>query len=517
MKYLVCVLIGIFHMLSFSHAVSSIEDSTVWGWIVENDFWIQEIIREEIASQEKKNIFLWEKYSIDISNLEPALETTYPNSSFSYVWEIFGSTRQEWPKLDVTFSSVGKKQISLQILRETEDENKETLHTISLFPFVYKSSIPFIIDPGNSKEDVKNYLWSAQDAWILIVQLNKDTQEDAQSIAKSYNELKNNYQNISNYVVIWGARDFIFKSITDLQLFQKTIKSTNFVLISWYNNKILQNYIENSISGKSIVKNGFILDELYKSQILKHPNMIGKLETGLSLWAYDYTPLRSDVEISPILFVSQFINTLSNSGVKNTDIYIILLIPIFLSFVAIWKHIIWFSTLWNIIPVFLAIMFLKLGLVFSLAILAFLLVFNVIISRILSKYTLLYTPKLVCITIANILFFMLFYQSLQYFDIDFPHSWVLYIVIFFIICEKLISIITTKEFREYKKSIWGTLLVSLICFALFFFDAFLIFLFAYPEVLLVLIPLNFFLGQFTGLRITEYFRFWDIMKNIEEE
>lgn len=518
MKYFIYIFIICLSIFSAANtqALTPVENDI--SEVAENtDFWIQEILREELTKQEKENIFLWETYSIDISKLESAFTEIYPDSRFSFVWEIFWSEKQEWPKLDITFSSLGKKQISLQVFKEDPNGSNAKIHTVSLFPFVYKSVIPFIIDSETPKSTIQNYVWSAQDAGVLLFRLNNSDENYNQDIAQNYSDMKNIYQNISNYVVIWGARDFIFGSITQLQSSQKVIKSTNFVLMSWYNNTILQNYIENSISGKSIIKNGFILDELYKSQILKHPDMIWELETGLSSGAYDYTPLRSNTEISPILFISQFVNTLSNSGVKNTDIYILLLLPIFLTFVALWKHVVWFSTLWNIIPVFFAVMFLKLGLIFSLLVLWFLLIFNVLIARFLSKYTLLYTPKVVCITIANILFFMLFYQSLQYFNVDFPHSSVLYIVVFFIICEKLISIITTKEFREYKKSIWGTLIISLLCFSLFFFDNFLIFLFAYPEVLLILIPFNFLLGQFTGLRITEYFRFWEIMKNTEEE
>ncbi len=478
---------------------------------------LQESIREEIKKQEKQYIFLSETYHIDMSSITPILKEIYPHDRFSYVWEIFWDEKQTWEVLDITFSSVGRKQISLHIFKENSDAPDEKIHTISLFPFVYTHSIPYLIDPNTPHELSQNYIQSAEDIGILILILNKEKQ-DSWEVVTYYNQSKKIFKNISDYIGVWGSKDFIFNTITELQSNQEMPKNNNFVLISWYNNKILQNYIENSLSGKNIVKQGFIIDELNKSQILKHPTSFQDLEQWLKKGAYEYTPLQSNIRISPVLFVSHFINHLSNTGIKNTDIYLILLIPIFLTFVAIGKHIIWFSTLWNIIPVFLALMFLKIWLIFSLFVFWFLLLFNIFIARLLNKYTLLYTPKVVCIMIANILFFMLFSQLVGTIDfIDFSQNNILYIVIFFIICEKLISIITTKEFREYKKSIWWTLAVSLFCFSFFFLDNFLIFLFAYPEILLILIPFNFFLAQFTGLRITEYFRFWDIMKNIEEE
>lgn len=87
---------------------------------------------------------------------------------------------------------------------------------------------------------------------------------------------------------------------------------------------------------------------------------------------------------------------------------------------------------------------------------------------------------------------------------------------FFVVSERLLSIITTKELREYKKSITGTLLVSLACWGLYHFEALRTFLLAYPELLLLLPLLNFYIGQFTGLRITEYLRFRDILSSEEE-
>jgi hypothetical protein len=163
-------------------------------------------------------------------------------------------------------------------------------------------------------------------------------------------------------------------------------------------------------------------------------------------------------------------------------------------------------------------MFFKLWVFFTFFVLLFLFIFNLITARFLNKYTLLYTPKVTLITIANLLFFMLFYWLTWYIDyINIPLQNIIYVILLFLVSERFISIITTKEYREYKRSIWWTCIVALLCFSLFYIDPLLVFLFAYPEILLVLIPFNFFLWRFTGLRITEYFRFQEVIKNVEEE
>jgi len=414
----------------------------------------------------------------------------------------------------VSFESPWKKQISLNIYSQdvdpetwnlVTDSEKTLIYTQSFFPLVYSYSIPLFYDGTLPEKELEDYINAWADAWVFFYQIWDFDESNIDQIRIS-NELENFsrlYEANANYIVIWWGKEYIFSTLSKFEtqsLWTET--KYNFILMSSYNNVLLQNYIENSIAGKNIVGQGFIIDDFAKMQILKFPQMIGELQSWLDRSSYDYRDINTNIEISPILFVSNFIKELSLSWVKNSDIYIILLIPIFLTFVSVSKHIIGFSTLWNIIPVFLAIMFFKLWVIFTLFVLWFLFVFNLLIARFLNKYTLLYTPKVSLITIANLLFFMLFYELTQYTDyINIPLQNIIYVVLLFLVSERFISIITTKEYREYKKSIWWTCVVALLCFALFYIDPLLVFLFAYPEILLILIPFNFFLWKFTGLRI----------------
>jgi len=221
--------------------------------------------------------------------------------------------------------------------------------------------------------------------------------------------------------------------------------------------------------------------------------------------------------ISPYYFISRFISKLSNSWVSVWDIYIILLLPIFLTIVWVSKHFVGISTIGSIIPVFLSLLYIKLWIPFTLGLMIFLVIVNVSIAKLISKYTLLYTPKVTFITIINFLAFMgvfLIFDDMNLVEIYLDN--IIYIIIFFVVAEKLITIIASKEFNEYKKSFSGTVIVSLICFLIYHFNSFVIFLTAYPELLLILIPFNFLLWRFTGLRITEYLRFREIVRSTEE-
>ena len=113
---------------------------------------------------------------------------------------------------------------------------------------------------------------------------------------------------------------------------------------------------------------------------------------------------------------------------------------------------------------------------------------------------------------------MLFFEFFEpYFTISYNSVTILSIIIFFIVAEKLVSIISAREFREYKTAIFGTLLFSTFLALIYTFDSFLIFIFAYPEILLLLPFVNFIIGRFTGLRVSEYIRFNSVMKANQEE
>jgi len=478
-----------------------------------------EILLEDIEIEYPENVYIENLYTVNLESLRDDLVTRYPGWSFNFEWDIFWESPRTGSKLEVNFETSGRKQILLSIYNTVEGE-KNLLYSSSFFPFIYQYSVPLVQSNQISKEMSQDFFAAAEDLGIYLYELGIYPEQNilGQDILEAKKNLSEDFYWVSNYTILWWEKEFLFSTLSELQLLWQKNTPENFVLISSFNTKILQNYISNSIAWKNLIWDGFIIDEAYRNQILKNPRTISELMLGLEQNNYQYIPLVSNIEISPLLFISRFINELSKFWVTNSDIYIILLLPFFLTLVAFSKHIIWFSTLGNVIPVFMWILLIKIWVVFTIAIIWFIVIFNLILSRFVSKYTLLYTPKITFITIMNLVVFMLMFSLFWYISVlELPNlTNILYIILFFIIAEKLISIMSTKEFREYRKSLWWTLIVSFLCFWLYNVNYILVFLLAYPEIILLLVPVNFFLGRFTGLRITEYIRFKDISKNIEE-
>ncbi len=483
---------------------------------------------EEYWLAYQKNSFIDNPVLIDLSPLETLLSENFPDTTLEYEWLILWQQTQTWPVLDIKFESPGEKTIELNMYTQTQetDENWELksvrtrVYQSDISVFIYEKSIPVLLSNASQNWEFQNFVSSALDQWVYVRILWQYDEQNISSdeVIEKWDEYIVSFPENSDYLVIWWEKEFLFSALWWLAQSIGNNETRNFVLISSYNSTILQNYIGNIIAGTNFIKKAFIIDESLSYQIIKNPESIWSLETEVSQNSFSYTPISTDIYISPYLFASHFVNRLSANGVSVSDIYIILLLPIFLTFIAAWKHLIGFSTIGNIVPIFLALLFLKMWLISMFVFLGVLFIVNILISIFMGKYTLLYTPKVVCITIINLLAFMAFYQGLQYFNLPIlQYDNVLYIALFLVISERLITLITSKEFWEYKKSITGTLFIALLCYAFFYFDTFRVFLFSYPELLLILVPFNFYLGRFTGLRVTEYLRFREISHNSDSE
>jgi hypothetical protein len=66
-------------------------------------------------------------------------------------------------------------------------------------------------------------------------------------------------------------------------------------------------------------------------------------------------------------------------------------------------------------------------------------------------------------------------------------------------------------FREAVQLTFETLILSVVSTLIVQWDALQSLVVGFPEVILVTIPINILLGRWTGLRLTEYFRFRKIL------
>ncbi|MDQ7009076.1 MAG: 7TM domain-containing protein [Candidatus Gracilibacteria bacterium] len=467
----------------------------------------------------EKNIKLGEELIIDLEVLKEALIKEY-DSKIDFEWSLEGNTIKKGSLYKKEFEQYGNKDLSLNIY-STDKKGKKLIINKTIKLFIYKDINYLILDNKYIKEDkIDLYIEKANNEGVFTNILIKSNEKDLKQENIIKKILSNNIHISHKYITVLGNKNFIFSTISQLS---KEIKDSNsdikinLVLISPFNTDVLKNYIQNFISNKAWIEYILLLPESSKSQIWLNPSNINDLEENLKIKEYEYININKDSKISEILFISKFINSLSNNGISNIYIYLIILIPFLFTLISIFKHLVGLTPIGIIIPIGLTLLLFQIGIISTSIIFFGLIIINLILGKLTNKYTLLYTPKISFIIIINLVVIMLLLDILFMYDLIYINiSDTLFIILFIVISERFISVVLSKEFSEYKYNLLNTILFALVSYLIFSISYIQTITLAYPEIILILIPINFIIGKFTGLRITEYFRFKEIIKSIEE-
>jgi len=469
----------------------------------------------------KQNIKIWEELIIDLTKEKENLVKKY-NTKIDFEWSLSWDTIKKWFIYKKSFKKYWEKELSLNIY-SLEVGWKKLIKNKTISLFIYKNINYLIIDNENIKKSKLDlYIEKAKNEWVYI----KEILNSNEKKLKQENIL-NNISNKStynvekwNYITLWWSKNYIFSIISKINKEVKESsynKKINLVLVSPFNTDVLKNYIINFISNKKWINSILLLPESSKSQIWLNPSNIKVLESTLKNKEYEYININKNSKISEILFISKFINSLSNNWISNTYIFLIILIPFLFTWISILKHLVWLSPIWIMIPIALTLLIFQIWLISSSIILTSLILINLLLWKITNKYTLLYTPKISFIIIINLVLIMLVLDILFIYNlIKIDISDTLFIILFIVICERFITIVLSKEFNEYKFNLLNTIIFSILSYLILSISFIQTVILAYPEIILFLIPINFLIWKFTWLRITEYFRFKEVIKSIEE-
>ncbi len=226
------------------------------------------------------------------------------------------------------------------------------------------------------------------------------------------------------------------------------------------------------------------------------------------------------------------LNTLlTSSGLDTTLIVLLLFLPLISTVVAISRHIIGLKSLSIYAPILLAYAFIEIGLdrttgdvvlldgfKYGTLLFAIVVVTTTTLYAPLRRVRLHFYPKvsLIYIAIANILIVALLLLSIFDENIAVRIS-TFSIVLIAAITERLISTQARKGLKPALLSSLETYLQAMVGYLLFSINGLRELLLREPWLILFLALINLFVGLFTGLRLTEYFRFHSILNNDKGE
>lgn len=197
----------------------------------------------------------------------------------------------------------------------------------------------------------------------------------------------------------------------------------------------------------------------------------------------------------------------------QTYVMILLLIPVGALLVALFRSVIGVPTFGTFTPILLGLAFREVSLGIGLWCLASVILMGWLLRRLLDYFKILVIPRIAIILTMVVIFILILIVA--GFHLGF-HK-----ILFVSFFPMIIMTWTVERFSVMQiedgtasamKSAAGTILISLVAYAVFGAQMLRTYLFAFPELLLVVMSLLLILGRYTGLRVTEFWRFKEFMK-----
>ncbi|GBE16965.1 hypothetical protein BMS3Abin15_00789 [bacterium BMS3Abin15] len=211
--------------------------------------------------------------------------------------------------------------------------------------------------------------------------------------------------------------------------------------------------------------------------------------------------------------IHPWINYFTNQGVPQDTVELLLVLPIVATFIALVRQVIGIKAFGIYTPLLVIFAFLATGIKYGAVVFISVILVGMLMRLILRRLRLLYLPR-VAITLTVVAFAMLAVLvvggSFQRTGLAAVSIFPLLIMV--IIVEKFIAAQIEKGNRTAILLAVETLAISVAGYYLASWEGLINSIVSYPWAVLLIIPFNVFLGKWTGLRLSEYWRFREIIK-----
>lgn len=221
--------------------------------------------------------------------------------------------------------------------------------------------------------------------------------------------------------------------------------------------------------------------------------------------------------LRPWNLLSALVNYMLTHGVSSKTVMLLLMLPVIATILAFLKQVIGITTFGLYTPSIVALSFLALGWYVGMFFLIMILASGYITRAAMRKWRLLYVPKVaIILTVVSItLLFLLAIGSLM--GITIPGDTIFVLLIMSTLAESFLNVKAEEGLYSALLGIGETVLAALLCVFIVEWSVMQSLVIAYPELILLTIIINAFLGRWTGLRLVEYFRFQEVFRHLQEE
>lgn len=218
-------------------------------------------------------------------------------------------------------------------------------------------------------------------------------------------------------------------------------------------------------------------------------------------------------DIGPTNFMSFGINFLVNRGVPINNIILILMLPIIATILSFSRQVIGIKAFGIITPALTTLTFLVMGLQYGLIVFATVLLSGTLTRLVVRRLHLLYLPRMALVlTNASLSILLLLALGVVTEQAAILSFSIFPILILTLLAEEFIAVQFTSGARSAATTTAWTLALAIACYFIVSWQILRTIIISYPEVVLLGIPLNILLGRWSGLRLTEYIRFRNLLR-----
>lgn len=215
--------------------------------------------------------------------------------------------------------------------------------------------------------------------------------------------------------------------------------------------------------------------------------------------------------------LSPLVRFFADQGVPLETILLLLMLPIIATFIAFLRQVVGIKAFGIYTPLIVTFSFLATnGVKYGIAIFLSVMVFGMLMRFALKPFRLLYLPRVaIMLTVVAIMILGILVLGGNIRRTGLAHVSIFPILIMITIVEKFIAVQIEKGDKTAIRLALETLIISILGYYLASWKVLLEIVASYPWIILLTIPINVLLGKWTGLRLTEYLRFKEVIKKMQ--
>ncbi len=438
------------------------------------------------------------------------------SGSLRYFWEFGDGETSIAAEVGHRYQKPGHYQVRLTIANDNQKIATEQVVVI------YKNRALLIADGTTNPEVIETFQTEARTNNMLLDEIrtaSTGTDFEAEHTLHELLQKRVSAVEESPLLILWTDGERGLSALTSFQQKNPQIDFRGKTILIIANKSVRSLLPFGKIAFRVLQPREIIIatpDAVYTSLLVRREALTAALKNAEK----DFVKIdQQDLAFRGYNLMSQGVVFLLAHGVPQRSLALLLMLPLIATIVVVSKQIIGLNMMGIYIPSIVAIALIAIGFWQGIAILLVIILTTIFYRKFSKKWRMMYYPKMAIASIVMTLaIFALLGASALISDISITTASVFPLLVMILITEKFTSIQTGKGLLGAVRAFGGTFMVAILTYALvekvsFFKTLFLV----HPEIILALLLLNYLIGQYRGLRLTEQWRFGELQEYSEDE